>query len=415
MTQRHAPANLYVVRFRRETTFGANSGGTQHRIHVLEGFSHKATETQIPVKELRSRLAQRRKNVHGPRRGTINLPLHLRAHASQLNAAASVPSVPSPNGEVLRTALGGWNAGRGSTVQASSTTSTVKVATGHGSRFWVGEAIAVEVSGELEICFVAAISTDDLTVYPSLTATPTTSGVVIASQQYYWSDTSRESASIEVAEASAVSGTEDAQYEYLGAHATGFTLETKIEADVTFSVALESAGFTGPEALSQSTADEADTQSDPFVYMDSQLWLAQSDTIDRTHTTHHTAAFKIDTGMVAIKDGKGLAKSNRAGVVRTGNPNGAVEFEMPSDFAYLAEYDSKTSYMAVQIHKIGTGTSARFAVVSCPCLVLDERPDHGEESNRVTTPLKFGMLENDDAVWTGSDDKSRSPFSIYLL
>lgn len=415
MTQRHAPANLYVVRFRRETTFGANSGGTQHRIHVLEGFSHKATETQIPVKELRSRLAQRRKNIHGPRRGTINLPLHLRAHASQLNAAASVPSVPSPNGAVLRAALGGWNAGRGSTVQASSTTSTVKVATGHGSRFWVGEAIAVEVSGELEICFVTAISTDDLTVYPTLTATPTTSGVVIASQQYYWSDTSRESASIEVAEASAVSGTEDAQYEYLGAHATGFTLETKIEADVTFSVALESAGFTGPEALSQSTADEADTQSDPFVYMDSQLWLAPSDTIDRTHTTHHTAAFKIDTGMVAIKDGKGLAKSNRAGVVRTGNPNGTVEFEMPSDFAYLAEYDSKTSYMAVQVHKIGTGTSARFAVVSCPCLVLDERPDHGEESNRVTTPLKFGMLENDDAVWTGSDDKSRSPFSIYLL
>ena len=184
---------------------------------------------------------------------------------------------------------------------------------------------------------------------------------------------------------------------------------------MTFSVALESAGFTGPEALSQSTADEADTQSDPFVYMDSQLWLAQSDTIDRTHTTHHTAAFKIDTGMVAIKDGKGIAKSNRAGVVRTGNPNGAVGIQMPSDFAYLANTTTRRRHTWPCRSTRSARAQAPFAVVSCPCLVLDERPDHGEESNRVTTPLKFGMLENDDSVWTGSDDKSRSPFSIYLL
>ena len=118
---------------------------------------------------------------------------------------------------MLRTALGGWNAGRGSTVQSELDDEHRQGRDGPRLAFWVGEAIAVEVSGELEICFVAAISTDDLTVYPSLTATPTTSGVVIASQQYYWSDTSRESASIEGgAEASSVSGTENAQYEYPG-------------------------------------------------------------------------------------------------------------------------------------------------------------------------------------------------------
>lgn len=415
MTQLHAPANLVVVRFRRETTFGSNSGGTLHRIHPLEGFSKKLAETQINVKELQSRLTQHSKNLRGPRRGTVNIPLMMRAAATQLDAGASAPSDPSPNGAVMRAALGGWNANRGSTVQASSTTTLLKVATGHGTRFPVGSFGAVEVAGELEVFAVSGVTGDDVSIYPALSASPTTGGKIVGGHHFYWANVSRESASIEVANASEVSGMEDDQYEFLGAQATSFALETKLESEVTFTVGFESAGGNGPSALSQSLTDEADTQSDGFVYMDAVLWLAQQTTADRSHVTHHSFALKANTGMVPIKDGGGVAKSNRAGTVRTGKLEASIEIEVPLDVTFQAEYTSKTDYEIVLIFKIGTGTSARFCVVSAPCAYLEELPDEGNESNRVTTPLKFSLRENNGGSWPASDDKSRSPFSIYLL
>ena len=106
--------------------------------------------------------------------------------------------------------LGGRVSSTGSLVDgAGSTTTTVDVTAGHGSRFTVGQMVVVYVAGVPAVRQVTAIATDTLTVYPALSGAPAAAQVVLGSRTFHRAESHTQTLTVEAANTE--SGTPAAQ------------------------------------------------------------------------------------------------------------------------------------------------------------------------------------------------------------
>jgi hypothetical protein len=350
-------------------------------------------------------LYDRLPTVHGFRDGEIKMGYYLKVPTGQLNAAAT--PAPAPLNGLFIGALGAIQVDAGSTVSAS-TTSSVTVDTGHGSRFPVGTVGFAEVDGAMEPFYVTARTDDALTPWPHFSAAPTeTTGIVINSYTHYARDIAPVSFSIH----HAMAGDADHQWKMIGCMATGLELVTErnalMRANFTFAI-----GDYGDSPSNQgvSTAVGGDGMSLPFALKDSIVFFQPVATTTRSHLALRSINASINLGN-EYKTELGGAVQGKSGIVRTGVRNA---FDMTiqlsgSDVSYLSAFNNHTVMRLVILLPSGSGLTRRFVGLVLPHCTIRERPRTVKENLVFTELVLQAQIDN-----TAPTPLARSPFLVVM-
>ncbi len=387
-----------------ESTFNAASG-SMVRVFPRKGGRREEEQTVLRPEGLRAHIESREGSVLGYKSCSSSMPFDARVHATQIDAAAT----PTRTwlGELLFAALGGESLHAGSTIAASSTTTVLKVASGHGSRFKVGDVIMVDVGGTPEFAHVQAISTDDLTIQPALSASPTTGQDVFACATYFPSETSTASLTFEHARAQ----NSASQWRHTGCVVSGMGVELARNALLGLTFDLAGVRWTGPSSLSISTAEGSQTMSAPFANVHATQILCPLGSPVRTQTPMESLSVQLTTGMMNVES-VGGADEGRVGPMRT-TFGMSADIVLRHDAAMRSGWDPATPYMLAHIVYSGTGATRRatgFIAIGS----LEELPTYGSGSNdRGITNLKF-------ASWGGrlnsgvSTEQARASFFWFM-
>ena len=310
--------------------------------------------------------------------------------ASQLTASGS--SAQLSHRILFRHMFGTETVAAGSTVQNLSSTTSVIVGSGHGSRFTRGSWILVEVAGELEPTMVTAISTDTLTVAPALSATPTTSGVVRQGYNYAPKTLSAKTGSLTLVKSfnSAV------QARLLGACFTGKFNFPEFGKLMTLSLDGKAADWTAPGALSETTSAVSDDMGEAFAYKDSPLLFGDPSTLDRSTDRCPFEAFSVDLSQSqeALMDGGASTQSQRGWQDVGGRPYPVTGMlKTVFDVARWTAFAARTDFRLVHWVKKGTGTTASFLLWDVPRLFL-KMPKTAKVGSRIGVDTMFHGLED---------------------
>lgn len=317
--------------------------------------------------------------------------------ASQLTASGSAAQLS--HRILFRHMFGTETVAAGSTVQSGSTTTSVVVGSGHGSRFTRGSWILVEVSGELEPTMVTAISTDTLTVAPALSTTPTTSGVVRQGYNYAPKTLTAKTGSLSLKKSfnSAV------QACLLGACFTGKFNFPEFGKLMTLSLDGKAADWTTPGALSYTATAASDDMGEAFAYKDSGLLFGDTSTLDRSTDRCPFEALSIDLAQSqeAILDGTAASQSQRGWQDVGGRPYPAMGMLKTSvDVTRYMDYSGRTDFRLVHWVKKGSGTAASFLLWDLPRVFL-KMPKITRVGSRLGIDSAFHALE--DTLGTSTD------------
>lgn len=382
-----------------ETTFGTKPSGSWpeamdpiqlvHDDLHIEGMEQELLD--VPDAHVR-RTGTVDAVVGQKRASTWRGSVHLKAipTASQLTSSGSAAQLS--HRILFRHMFGTETVAAGSTIQTSSTTTSVIVGSGHGSRFTRGCWILVEVAGELEPTMVTAISTDTLTVAPALSATPTTSGVVRQGYNYAPKTLSAKTGSLTLVKSfnSAV------QARLLGACFTGKFNFPEFGKLMTLSLDGKAADWTAPGALSETTSAVSDDMGEAFAYKDSPLLFGDPSTLDRSTDRCPFEAFSVDLSQSqeALLDGGASTQSQRGWQDVGGRPypvTGMLKTVM--DVARWTDAAGRTDFRIVHWVKKGTGTTASFLLWDVPRLFL-KTPKTTRVGSRLGVDATFHGLED---------------------
>ena len=330
--------------------------------------------------------AQRRRRrdfttpIHLQKSGSpVKLTAYLKGLASVLGASASPVAFSNASAlshQILyRAAFGAeLTPAAGSTVASSSGTPVdhIVVASGHGSRFVVGQIVAIERSGAAPwVRRVTAISTDTLTISPPLgpAESPDTSAVVRNLYQYYPGET--DSTVFTVEHAYRETGTPITQMRALAVHGQAkITTEINAVGQVEFSG--ESVSHTTPGDLSLSTNPVADDMGSPLVWQPVLWWTAfgaAAPSVADLSKVAFTVPRKWQKVPGAVLEGVGAVHE----VAGRGEPI-ELECEGLFDDEAWSEFANGTERALVAYTVVGSGSDARIAGFWCPRVQVVESP-----------------------------------------
>jgi hypothetical protein len=285
----------------------------------------------------------------------------------------------------------------------------VIVGTGHGSRFAVGTWIAVEVSGELEPTKVIGISTDTLTVWPQLSATPTTNGVVVNSYTMHPIDAyavHNASTSLAFQHAKAASGvTGYSNFQWTFNQCTG-SLEIVVERDklITATWNLKGGSWTGPSSQSLTVTAASDAMAAAVPVRTGTVLIQSLSTTTRTHESIRSLTLKFADENQLIEEAEGSTEGfvgvqkipQRPGVIATIKCLGDTSI-------FSSYYTSQTTLALMCWTKFGTGTTARFVLVELPTCVVGTLPRYVDEGGIVHTEFDLEAMEDEKTSGSTSD------------
>lgn len=293
---------------------------------------------------------------------------------------------------VMRAALGAeLTPAAGSTVAGSSGTpvNVVSVASGHGSRFAVGSIIIIVGEGPRRI---TAISTDDLTVSPPLSGSPSVGTVVRNCYCYYTGES--DSTVYTVQHVPVESGTPVAEHQMIGAH---FSPEFMLEVDNLARLKLSGAclDWTGPSDLSIGDAPAADDMGSPLAW-NPTFWLESS------FATLPSAADEVGTVKIGLpRKWQMVQGSTINGVGSVHEVAGRGE---PIDIDVEGLYDpdwwtrraASTNLSFVGYTSDGTGSSSRYFGFWCPTVKVIEQPTRGAIDALLSSKAKLRAMQATD-------------------
>lgn len=261
----------------------------------------------------------------------------------------------------------------GSTVASSSGTpvDTVTVASGHGSRFVIGQIIVIERADAAPwVRRVTGISTDALTVFPPLDDSPATSAVVRNCYQYYPGET--DSTTFTVEHTAVESSTPITQKRAIGVFGGGeFKLENDSASELSFKG--ECLDWTGPDDLSISDDPVADDMGDPLVWSPT-FYLGMTSGAAPT-VAADVASIKVSVPRKwqkvpgSVVNGVGSVHE----VAGRGEPI-EVSVESLYDNAWWSRFASDTALNLLAYTAVGTGSSARVFGFYFPNIRVVETP-----------------------------------------
>lgn len=357
-----------------ESTFGTAPVGMVRMLPVAGSVESAAMQAGIERSQLSPAAWDVLDTVDGLKEGSVTLAHYLQPAATVLSHSATVPtSADVPLATLMRCLLGGQSVAQGTQVATATSESAVTVTTGQGSRCPAGQIILVDDPADgILPARVLTRSGDDITFWPSLSATGEVGDEII--NTYTWFPTAENARSLAVALAHA-SGA-GLQWQWTGG--TG-DLELLFERNqlAQLKTQLKFALWQGPAALSYSAARVADPMSAPLAVRNCKLYLQPLATTTRSNYAVDTLKLTIKPGMQHLETLTGGTEGRR-GVARVEGLNEAfaeMEFEVPFDTALDTYWAAKTKLCAMFIVQADVaGGGRRHIVVDARRTVIKDKP-----------------------------------------
>ncbi len=395
-----------------ESTFGTAAPSPLRAAMTGEGFAIERTRQVEKVNDERTRAFAHVDPILGPKSATCKMPLHVRPASSQYDTAAT-PATHYLQ-QVMKGLMGGHVGNAGAVTKNSSTASNIDTTTGgHGLRFTEGQTIGVEVGGALEWTRITAISTDALSIKPSLSTTPTTGGVIINGDFFYLTPTNTQSLTFAHAKIN------DSNFSWQLVGCTG-DLEFALDANklVTCTADLKSPNWTFTSAAGQSPAVAVtaftETLAAQMLGFQTICWFQAVSTTTRVHVPVEVGGFsmKMNLGNEHIME-QGGSIQNAVGVIRKPmRPAATVTIKLRADTAYETAFTARTAYSLFMIVPSGSGTTARAISFAFPNVRICAQPEYSGDRMVVTLQLECFEPSDMSAVVT---NPAMSPVAITLL
>jgi hypothetical protein len=411
-----------------ESTFKTTP--TMTRVHIEGGSVDIGLAVEeLPVADERVRGFAHVPPVHGleSTSSTIKMSAGLRPHLTQLRGAtptveATVPSLLQFlrglwGKDLVSSDAGAYFVGQGSDVDGTaSTTSLVNVSAGHGAaRFCKGQWIAVQTgAATIEPAFITNIATDALSVWPNLSAAPTTAGWDIVNG-YTFAPAQAHNASLTVQHAKSIgiSGVSAAQWTANGCTGNlGLAWERGQIPKLTFE--LKAAAHTGPSDQSLTITAATDDMATNIALTSVTTLLQTQATTTRTNVPMMSIAVTFDGGMVQTPDYN--AEQGVTGVIRIpARPFAKGTIRMRFDPTMdTSQWLSQTELRLVCIAASGSGLSQRLVGFDIPRLVIVGKPRVVDADGRLATEFDFESLE-DSSVTSAASDLAFAPARLFVI
>lgn len=396
-----------------ESAFG--TAGSWEDVYPSAPYKVTRTREEIPVSDERPNPFDHQRSEQGLYSWTAKIPFALCAAAAPLNAAAT-PALP-PNLKLLKGLWGAVDSAAGSTV-ASATTTTITVASGHGTRFAVGSWCAV-ITGSVVIPFqVTAVDGDELDVWPTLPGAPSAADVVLNGYNGYPTASNVQSVGLQYAKINHANLSDyDQQWSHLGGTGdAAIMLEAGKAAMLEYD--LRGKPWTGPSTapslLPASAASE--TQGAEFIVRNTTVLWQPLATLTRVHCPVRKVSLKFNGAMKHEEEHGGV--ENCSGVARVPGKYCFAEGEITKryDPTYDAYYDAKTDLAFVHITTIGSGATAKLLVVHIPRMFLGQKPDNPADGGDIVQTHAWQAMRDTRCTGTGSTtDLATAPVRVAII
>jgi hypothetical protein len=407
--------HLGAVYFSEESAFG--TAGTERRAApVTDTVALSIGQASVDAMTLSPIPFDARTPMQGNKTGTVAFSYYLQPSATLLDELGTLPTDATMPGRIpLRVVFGGESIPDVGTQAATPTSATaITVDAADGANFPAGQVVAVYTNSTvgLEVAQVRSRSTDDLTLYPALTATPANNADVVQMVCYYPTRTNARTLSF------AGSGRNTSrQYRLSGC--TG-TATIKFEAN-TLAVAefnLTAATHTGPSALSLSVARSEDPAGAPLAARNSLCWLQPVATTTRVDTAVDAVEIALNFGNIHLTSLTGTLEGKRAAHRGEGlNESFAkITLTMPDNTDVFTWYDAQTELNFTFIVRAGAVATRRHVVVMAPQCVIESIPERIKGEGNLTK-LKVVLRAKVSEQCSGSLDNeelAQAPFVLAL-
>ena len=337
------------------------------------------------------------------------LTVALKAFPTRLTSAAT-PAAVTDSGALSHQILydhwlGDSRVAAGSTVAVTPlpSVSGCTVATGHGSRFAVGQVVII--NGEPRV--IQSISTDAITWAPDLSAAPSSGDAVLNTWCFYRAEAQTQSLTIETAYLE--TGTPESQKRARGVVGQcAWSAEMGQIGTVAFDGKASSTD--GPGDLSLSVSDVADDMGS-IIRWDGVAYLqAAATTTAPTHVCVRSIKPDVKNKWTWVRCGSDENTINSA--VATGGREDPIMFELTLryDASMFTAFEAGTVYRLLAYTVQGSGSSQRFLGWHAPALVIDETPTENVVEGLVYLTVKMRALQS---TTTSGSDLARSPAVLF--
>jgi hypothetical protein len=409
MAQLTIPVGARKLFIGQETTYGT-AASTAFARHIEGTLNATLSQTEIEHNAGSARLFQQFVTRQGLKSNdsSVAFGVHAKPAFSKLDTGAT-PSTPYL-GKLLEAILGGEAKGAGSTVSgAGSSTTTVDVQTGHGTRFKVGTAIHVEVSSVYYPRVITGIATDTLTVWPELPSAPANGDDVINSYSYFLTESNTKSLTIEDTFTVPSADAATVQRRLLGCTG-GINFSIARDALATFGFDLKAASW-DYGTLSLATTVGSETMGDPIPVTNGKIWLQEQGVSTDNQFFVASMQGSMNPGMTHLLTLGGV--QGTSGVARMGGRDSA-EFTVRAriDYDRYTQWSSQMLLRFFAAFPYGSGTSQRAVCLHVNQVQLIGKPAEVEEGGFLYYDLKFRPVL--DTSYT-LDTASASPYVWSLI
>ncbi len=407
--------HLGAVYVSEESAFGTT--GTERRAaFVGDTITTKAGQVLVDAKKLSPTPFDAVTPLQGDKSGEVAFSYYLQPSATLLDELGTLPTDATMPGMIpLRCVFGGESIPAVGTQAATPTSATaITVDTGDGVNFPAGQIVATYTNGTvgLEVAQVRSRATDDLTLYPALTATPASNADVVQMVCYYPTRTNSRSMSV------AFSGRNTSrQYRFNGCTGTA-ALKFERSALALAEFNLQAATHAGPSALSLAVTRSEDPAGAPLAVRNSICWLQACATTTRVDTAVDAVEIALNFGNILLTSLTGTLEGKRA--VHRGEglteAFAKITLTMPDNADVFAWYDAGTELNFAWIVRAGTAAARRHVVVMAPQCVIESIPERMKGEGNLTK-LKVTLRAKVSEQCTGTLDNeelAQAPFVLAL-
>jgi len=378
MTQQSLRTKQAATYVGSETSF-AVLPATMYRCFPVEGsVAIDMEQKQLDNMDQRTNLYEYLAPVFGLKDGKIKMEFYCKAPTTQL-VAGQAPTT-SYMDQVFDAAWGYRFANSGSNRNLASTTTVISVSTGEALNFELGSWIGVEVASVIEATKVVAIDlvADTLTVFPALSAAPSSGNRII--NGYNYAPKQNHTGSLHIQHAICGDSNPTTQMVSSG---SAINLTVSAKRNELGKVEVEGAigSFLGPQALGFITSSASDPFTAPFAVRDALVYFQAAGSASPA-VAYSLHEFTIKTnGVMQHIEGLGGTEGKSASFRKGQRMFAEATLKFRYDNAVDAtSYSNIALQQAMIIIPKGSGITKRFTIFDMPNAYIFGKPKLVEES-----------------------------------
>lgn len=387
-----------------ESTFGVTP--TVARMFPVAGMTIEHSTAEVENETETVNLYDYQDPVLGMQDASAKFDHYIAPYSAQYTSAQA--PVTHSLGVLLKAGFGGHQANTGSLVSGSaSTTGSVNLPSGHGLRFAQGQLAGIQTTAGIEVRQVISIVGDALSVFPALSAAPTTGSAVVNMDNFYPTETNAQSLHLQHAKAASSAH----QWALSGCFVESMELSLTRNDLVKGTFNCKAAAFsTG--SLGLSTAVVSNPSAAPLVLKDAKCLLQPVSTTTALHYPLKAHSVKLNFGLQHVEESGGI--EGKTSVARSGQRMFAeVTLKFRADPDSRAYWRNRTKMLVAIDDPYGAGATQRHVTVWMPSAIIVGEPKVVDNGNLLDVEITLRCKIN-QIISSPSTDLARAPFILAL-